>query len=84
MPLSILLSSSCCWWARFLRWTLIDASKYSFGILTFCSHILSVLMTETPHRRGTLDYLLILTCGVMKVGLDMGEIIYFSNEIAKA
>jgi hypothetical protein len=41
-------------------------------------------MTETPHRRGTLDYLLILTCGVMKVGLDMGEIIYFSNEIAKA
>jgi len=36
-----------------------DASKYSFGILVFCSHIIRVLMTEPPLRRGTLDYLLI-------------------------
>jgi len=33
MRVSILLSSCCCWWARFLCWTLFDASKYSFGIL---------------------------------------------------
>jgi len=60
---SILLSSRCWWWARLLRWILFDASKYSFQILVFCSHTLSILMTEPTHRRGTLDYLLIWTCG---------------------
>ena len=56
---------------QFLRWTLFDASnifdasKYSFEILVFCNHILSVLMTVPLHRRGTLDYLLIWTCGDM-------------------
>ena len=29
------VSSHCCWSARFLRWTLFDASKYSFGILIY-------------------------------------------------
>ena len=38
---------------------LFDALKYSFGIIMFCSHMLSVLLTEPPNRRGTLDYLLI-------------------------
>ena len=33
-----------------------NGSKYSFVIVVFCSHILSVLMTEPHHRRGTLDY----------------------------
>jgi len=65
MRVSPLLSSRCWWWVRILRWILIDASNYSFGILIFCSHILSVVMTEPPHRRGTLDYLLIWTCGDM-------------------
>jgi len=33
---SILLPSRCWWWARFLRWTLFDASKYSFETPVFC------------------------------------------------
>jgi len=51
MRVSILLSSYCWLWARFLRWTLFDSSKYSFEILVFCSHLLSVLMTA-PSSQG--------------------------------
>ena len=39
-----------------------DVSKYSFETVVFCSHILSVVMTEPPHRRGTLDYLFSINC----------------------
>ena len=55
MHVFILLSSRCCWWARFFGWTLFDASKYSFGILIFCSHIQgvpSLLHMSVRHTRG--------------------------------
>ena len=35
-----------------LRWTLFDASKYSFGILIFCNYISNVLLTEPPSSQG--------------------------------
>ena len=61
----ILLPSRCWWWARFLRCSWFDAAKISLGILAFCNRILSVLVTEPPHCRGSSDYLLIWTCADM-------------------
>jgi len=62
MRVDILLPSRYWWWASFLRCSLFDAAKISFGILIFCNRVLSVLVNEHPHCRGTSDYLFIWTC----------------------
>jgi hypothetical protein len=51
MHVNIFLPSRCSWWARFLCWSLLDISKFSFVFLVFCNCILSVLKTESPHCR---------------------------------